>query len=79
MIVSSFSLDRSRCAALSEDDLREVVHSHTGCDAETSSIVRCIQRFGADVSIRYYEMMPTPVRRAHRAAPTSAWTVRAVR
>ncbi|NJD18161.1 MAG: hypothetical protein FIA95_02615 [Gemmatimonadetes bacterium] len=79
MMASSFSLDRGRCAALSVNDLREVVHSHTGCDTETSSIVRCILRFGADASIRYYEMLPTPVRRAYRAAPAAAWTVRAVR
>lgn len=78
-MAQSFFIPRSRCSDLSRPDLREEIQSHTGSDAQTSSILRSLERFGQDKSIRYYEMTPTAVRRLYRTVPTFAWTVRAVR
>lgn len=78
-VPSAFSIARTRCSALSDANLREEIHAHTGSDTETSSILRSLQRFGGDLSIRYYEMTPTPSRRIHRATSAFAWTVTAVR
>ena len=76
---TSFSISRSRCSALSDSTLRAEIHSHTGSDDETSSILRSLQRFGEDPSISYYEVSSTTLRGARHAAPRSAWTVRAMR
>lgn len=71
---NAFSLHRSRCAVLSE--LREEIQAHTGNEAATSSILRSIQRFGDDASVRRYEMTPHVRGRGPRAV---AWNVHAVR
>ncbi len=76
---TSFSITRSRCSVLSDPSLRQEIHAHTGSDAETSSILRSLDRFGQDISIRYYELTPTPARRTYRPTSAFAWTVRAVR
>ena len=73
-----FNLPRSRCSLLSDPALRREIQSHTGNETETSSILRSIERFGDDLSIRYYEMTPT-ARRAHFHSASASWTVRAVR
>ena len=73
-----FNLPRSRCSLLSDPALRREIQSHTGNETETSSILRSIERFGNDLSIRYYEMTPT-ARRAHSQSVSASWSVRAVR
>jgi hypothetical protein len=73
-----FNLPRSRCSLLSDPALRREIQSHTGNETETSSILRSIERFGHDLSIRYYELTPT-VRRAHVHSVSASWSVRAVR
>jgi len=78
-VATSFSIARSRCSDLAEPHLRNEIHSHTGSEAETSSILRSMERFGQDKSIRYYEMTPTPARRVYHTVPTFTWSVRAVR
>jgi len=78
-VATSFSIARSRCSALPAATLRAEIQSHTGNDAETSSILRSLERFGDDASIRYYEVTPTAGRRTYHAAAASTWTVRAVR
>jgi hypothetical protein len=76
---SSFSIAGTRVSSLSDSDLSEEIDFHTRNDAETSSILRSIRRFGEDVSIHYFEMTPKASR--HSRQPTSAftWSVRAVR
>lgn len=77
-MAQSFNLPRARCSLLSDPALRQEIQSHTGNETETSSILRSIERFGNDLSIRYYELTPT----AHRArfhSVSASWTVRAVR
>ena len=76
---SSFSIARTRFSNLSDSTLREEIGYHTGNDAETSSILRSLSRFGEDLSIRYFEVMPTPSRRTRQLTPTFTWSVRAVR
>lgn len=78
-MTTSFFITRSQCSDLAKPELRNEIHSHTGSEAETSSILRSLERFGQDKSIRYYEMTPKPVRRLYHTVPTFAWTVRAVR
>lgn len=76
---TSFSITRPHGPVLSDARLRDEIHAHTGSDTETSSILRSLDRFGQDLSIRYYEMTPTPARRTYRPTSAFAWTVRAVR
>lgn len=78
-MATSFSIARSDCSTLPAATLRAEIQSHTGNDAETSSILRSLERFGDDTSIRYYEVTPTEGRRVYYAASASVWTVRAVR
>ena len=79
IVAESFSIPRSHCAVVSDPDLRNEVHAHTGNDEETSSILRSIERFGGDISIGHYEVTPAPTRRTYHGGNTLAWTVRAVR
>ena len=76
---STFTILRSRCGVLTDATLRDEIQGRTGNDAETSSIIRSIGRFGSDASIQYYEMTPKTGRRTSRANPSFAWTVTAVR
>lgn len=76
---TSFSIPGSRCSVLSDPDLQKEIRAHTGNDSETDSILRSLERFGHDGTIRFYEMIPQPLRRAQRWGPNSTWTVRAVR
>ncbi|NNM06746.1 MAG: hypothetical protein HKO65_16750 [Gemmatimonadetes bacterium] len=76
---SSFSITRARFLTLSDSTLREEIDYNTGSDAETSSILRSLRRFGEDLSIQYFEVTPTPSRRTRQLTPTFAWSVRAVR
>ncbi len=76
---TNFSIPRSRCAVLSDPILRQEIQARTGSDAETTSILRSLGRFGHDASVRYFEMTPIPSRRMYQATPGFAWTVTAVR
>ncbi len=76
---STFSIARSRCSVLSDPTLREEISSHTGSDAETTSILRTLERFGHDASVRYFELTPKPSRRTYQPTAAFAWTVTAVR
>ena len=76
---NSFSINRSRCSVLSDPKLRDEIQAHTGSDAETSSILRSLDRFGHDVSIQYYDVTPMPSRRTYQSTAAFTWTVRAVR
>jgi len=78
-VPNPFSITRSRCSVLSDPTLRDEIHTHTGNDAETSSILRSLDRFGQDLSVRYYEVTPTPSRRTYHPTSAFTWTVRAVR
>ena len=74
-----FTLSRSRCDALSQDELQKEIQAHTGNDSETDSILRSLERFGQDASIRSYEIIPRPRQRTASGGPDSTWTVRALR
>ena len=74
-----FTISRSRCGVLSDPTLRDEIQGRTGNDAETSSILRSIGRFGHDASIHHYELTPTPSRRTYQTTPGFSWTVTAVR
>lgn len=75
----SFTIARTRAADLADPGLREEIRGHTGSDEETASILRCMERYGFDASIRYYEMTPRPSRRSYHQAPLVTWSVAAVR
>ncbi|GMV08028.1 MAG: hypothetical protein AMXMBFR53_43030 [Gemmatimonadota bacterium] len=76
---TSFTISRSRCSDLADPKLRAEIDGHTGNDDETASILRCVERFGFDVSIRYFEVTPKPSRRTYHGANLVTWSVAAVR
>ena len=76
---ATFTIPRSRCAVLTDPTLRDEIQERTGSDAETSSILRSIERFGLDASIHHYELTPVPSRRTYQSEPGFSWTVTAVR
>jgi hypothetical protein len=78
-VAESFSIPRSMYCDLALSALQEEIQSRTGSATATEGILRCIERFGADDSILYYEMMPQANRRTRHSEPTASWTVRAVR
>lgn len=75
----SFSISRPARDGWSRDALQEEVRLRTGNDSATESIMRSIDRFGSDDSIRYYELTPKANYRRRSDAVAQAWTVRAVR
>jgi hypothetical protein len=66
-------------SAAGDPSLRNEIHKRTGSDAETSGILRSIERFGGDPSIVRFEVSPKSSTRFGRAAPAVSWSVRAVR
>lgn len=74
-----FTVARSRCSDLTDAGLREEILRHTRSDEETASILRCLERFGFDASVRHFEMTPKPSHRSHRGANQVSWSVTAVR
>lgn len=75
----AFTVARSRCSDLTDPELREEISRHTGSSEEASSILRCLERFGFDASIRHYEVVPKPGRRTFHGASPVTWSVTAVR
>ena len=75
----SFFIARARCVALSEQALRQELLDRIGSSSEADSIARSMERFGADESIQFFEVIPKINRRTHHRGPGSTWTVRAVR
>jgi hypothetical protein len=75
----SFTIARSRCSVLSDPALLEEIRRHTETDGEASSILRSLERFGGDGSIRYFELTPKQSRRNYGRHPVVAWSVTAVR
>jgi len=78
-VQTSFTISRSRCSDLADPGLRAEIDVHTGNDDETTSILRCLERFGFDASIRYFEMTPKPSRRTYHGAHLVTWSVGAIR
>ena len=76
---ATFFIPRSRCAVLSDPDLRQEIQSHTGNALATESILRSLARFGGDGSIQSYEVIAQPSRRTQRADNPHTWMVHAVR
>ena len=75
----SFTIARSRCSVVSDPALLEEIRGHTESDEEASSILRSLERFGGDPSIRHFEMTPKPSRRTYRDASAVTWSVTAMR
>jgi len=78
-MASPFSIFSSRVSDASDPALREEIRAHTGSDEEVMSILRSIERFGGDATIRSYEMTPTTKRGRFGGALKLAWNVRAIR
>lgn len=74
-----FSIRGSRCTLPFSPTLRETIRSRTESEEETSSILRSIERFGADDSVWTYEMTPKPPRGSRHDVRAVTWSVRAVR
>ena len=74
-----FSLSKFECSSLSDPGLRSEIARHTLSDAETSGILRSLERFGGDSSIERYEITPQKRGRFGGTTKSVAWHVRAVR
>jgi len=59
--------------------LRDYVAGQTGSDVETESILRSLERYGSDSSVRYFDVTPAEVRLGLRTLRAASWNVRAVR
>ena len=79
MTGTAFSVHPRDFAAGDSTTLRTLVADRTRSDLETESILRSIERYGTDSSIRYFEVSPTEGRLGVRTTRTTAWNVRAVR
>jgi hypothetical protein len=75
----SFTIARSRCSDLTDAGLHDEIRHHTRSDEEVTSILRCLERFGFDASIRHYELTAKPSHRTHRGASSVTWSISAVR
>lgn len=75
----TFYLDRHRCATLNDPGLREELRRRTESEGEVDSILRSLARFGADPSIREFQVSPTAVGWSLGRPGTSVWQVRANR
>ena len=76
---SPFYLSRARCAVLDDPALHAEILNRTGSDAEVTSIIRSLERFGSDASIGEFLVSPAPNRGASRLARAVVWNVRAIR
>ena len=75
----TFTIPRSRCSDLTDAGLRDEIRHHTGSDEEVTSILRCLERFGFDASIRHFELTGKPSHRSHRGASSVTWSISAIR
>ncbi len=78
-MANPFTISGSRCTVVGDPALRNEILTHTGSSEEASAILRSLERFGGDSSIRYFEMTPKTARREYRGPRAMAWTVHAVR
>lgn len=76
---SAFYLSRARCTPLDDPALQAEIRHHTGSDAEATSILRSLERFGGDASIDEFLVSPAPDRGFSRLARTVVWNIRAIR
>jgi hypothetical protein len=77
-VSASFSIIRVEHSDASAHGMQQEIQSHTGDAVATESILRSIERFGVDASIRSYEIIPQSRART-RHSGQAAYTVRAVR
>jgi hypothetical protein len=76
---ASFSISRLEHGDGSPDAMQQEIQARTLDEAATRSILRSIERFGQDESIRYYEVVQQASFRTRNGGAQAAWTVRAVR
>lgn len=79
MTGTSFSIHPRDFAPNSRATLRDQVAERTSSEFETASILRSIERYGEDSSIRYFEIAQAEPRLGARSVRAAAWSVRAVR
>ena len=79
MTGNAFSIHPRDFSAGNTAAIRELVADRTRSDLETESIMRSIERYGLDSSIRYFEVSPSEGRLGARTVRHTAWAVRAER
>lgn len=75
----AFTISRARFLSSDRYTLRRELLRHTGSEEEVSSILRSMERLGADRSIAHFEMVPIQPRRVAPGAPATLWNVGIVR
>jgi hypothetical protein len=78
-MAESFTIKPAAVEAADRTSLRAELMSATGCETETDSILRSLERMGTDPSIEFFEIIPVTGRRAHGGPATRTWRVRADR
>jgi hypothetical protein len=79
-MATTFSISRSHVSG-PELALRDHVRAYTNSDAETTSILRSLDRLGSDATILHYQVTRSAERRVHPhvTGNRGSWHVRAVR
>ena len=75
----SFLLIPSRLRIDRAESRRAFILENTGSETATDSIVRSMERYGSDPSIRQFEIAPVKNPLGARPSKEMSWTVRAVR
>jgi len=75
----TFTMTRAQVYAANPDDLKAALISATDSESGAESIMRSLERLGADPTIEYYEMSEISGRSRYGGAATGAWRVRADR
>jgi hypothetical protein len=76
---TSFTMTREEVATSDAAVLKASILAATGDEAGTASILRSLERMGADPSIEYFEMTDVSSTRRHDGTYHAAWRVRADR
>lgn len=74
-----FTLTRDEVSATDPATLRARIVSATGSEDGAASVLRSLERLGADPTIERYEMTHVAGRRMHGVAATGSWRIRAER
>jgi hypothetical protein len=74
-----FTIMRAEVEAADKSSLKADILTATGSEVEAASVLRSLERLGADPSILFYEVTQVTGRRMNGGAGTHAWRVRADR
>lgn len=78
-MTQSFRMTRTQVVDADAASLKATILAETGSESGAESIMRSLERMGADASIEYFEMTQVAASRKYGATAPAAWRVRADR